>query len=109
MKTTCIANALFISILLCAACARGQNTNASALELRPHGIQVALLIVDAGIQPRDGSTRPGVSPQALADPRRIADAALFLANAQHALTRSTEPIERARRTIDRRLTAATRN
>src|SRR5246127_1768748 len=34
-------------------------TNAAALELRPHGIQVALLIVDAGIQPLDGSTRPG--------------------------------------------------
>jgi NAD(P)-dependent dehydrogenase (short-subunit alcohol dehydrogenase family) len=55
-------------------------TNAAALELRPHGIQVTLLIVDAGIQPLDGSTRAGVSPQSLADPRRIADAALFLAN-----------------------------
>jgi NAD(P)-dependent dehydrogenase (short-subunit alcohol dehydrogenase family) len=55
-------------------------TNAAALELRPRGIQVALLIVDAGIQPLDGSTRPGVSPDALADPRRIADAVLFLAN-----------------------------
>ena len=55
-------------------------TNAAALELRPHGIQVALLIVDAGIQPLDGSTRPGLSPEALADPRRIADAVLFLAN-----------------------------
>jgi NAD(P)-dependent dehydrogenase (short-subunit alcohol dehydrogenase family) len=55
-------------------------TNAAALELRPHGIQATLLIVDAGIQPLDGSTRPGVSPEALADPRRIADAALFLAN-----------------------------
>ena len=55
-------------------------TNAAALELRPHGIQVALLIVDAGIQPLDGSTRPGASPAALADPRRIADAVLFLAN-----------------------------
>jgi 3-oxoacyl-[acyl-carrier protein] reductase len=55
-------------------------TNAAALELRPQGIQVALLIVDAGIQPLDGSARPGVSPEALADPRRIADAALFLAN-----------------------------
>jgi len=55
-------------------------TNAAALELRPHGIQVTLLIVDAGIQPLDGSTRPGVSPEALADPRRIADAVLFLAN-----------------------------
>jgi NAD(P)-dependent dehydrogenase (short-subunit alcohol dehydrogenase family) len=55
-------------------------TNAAALELRPRGIQVALLIVDAGIQPLDGSTRPGVPPEALADPRRIADAVLFLAN-----------------------------
>jgi len=55
-------------------------TNAAALELRPQGIQVTLLIVDAGIQPRDGSARPGVSPEALADPRRIADAVLFLAN-----------------------------
>src|SRR5690242_12844649 len=55
-------------------------TNAAALGLRPRGIQVALLIVDAGIQPLGGSTRPGVSPDALADPRRIADAVLFLAN-----------------------------
>jgi 3-oxoacyl-[acyl-carrier protein] reductase len=55
-------------------------SNAAALELRPHGIQVALVIVDAGIQPLDGSTRPGVSPDALADPHRIADAVLFLAN-----------------------------
>jgi NAD(P)-dependent dehydrogenase (short-subunit alcohol dehydrogenase family) len=55
-------------------------TNAVALELRPRGIHVALLIVDAGIQPLDGSIRAGVSPEALADPRRIADAALFLAN-----------------------------
>src|SRR4029077_10856520 len=55
-------------------------THAAALELRPQGIQVALLIVDAGIQPLDGSTRPGISPEALADPRRIADAVLFLAN-----------------------------
>ena len=55
-------------------------TNAAALELRPHGIQVTLLIVDAGIQPLDGSTRPGVSPDALADPHRVADAVVFLAN-----------------------------
>jgi len=55
-------------------------TNAAALELRPQGIQVALLIVDAGIRPLDGSTRPGVAPKALADPHRIADAVLFLAN-----------------------------
>ena len=55
-------------------------TNAAALELRPHGIQVTLLIVDAGIQPLDGSTRRGVSPEALADPRKIAEAVLFLAN-----------------------------
>ena len=55
-------------------------THAAALELRPQGIQVTLLIVDAGIQPLDGSTRPGTSPEALADPHRIADAVLFLAN-----------------------------
>ncbi len=55
-------------------------TNAAALELRPQGIQVALLIVDAGIQPLDGSARAGVSPEALADPRQIAEAVLFLAN-----------------------------
>ena len=34
-------------------------TNAAALELRPQGIQVTLLIVDAGIQPLD----PGVPPK----------------------------------------------
>ena len=55
-------------------------TNAAALELRPQGIQVTLLIVDAGIQPLDGSSRPGVPPEALADPHRIASAVLFLAN-----------------------------
>jgi NAD(P)-dependent dehydrogenase (short-subunit alcohol dehydrogenase family) len=55
-------------------------TNAAALELRPHGIQVALLIVDAGIQPLDGSVRPGMDPDALADPHQIADAVKFLAH-----------------------------
>jgi 3-oxoacyl-[acyl-carrier protein] reductase len=55
-------------------------TNAAALELRPLGIQVTLLIVDAGIQPLDGSARPGVAPEALADAHRIADAVIFLAN-----------------------------
>jgi NAD(P)-dependent dehydrogenase (short-subunit alcohol dehydrogenase family) len=55
-------------------------TNAAALELRPLGIHVALLIVDASIQPFEGSIRAGVSPEALADPRRVADAVLFLAN-----------------------------
>ncbi len=55
-------------------------TNAAALELRPVGIHVALLIVDAGIQPLTGTTRAGISPEALADPRRIAEAVLFLAN-----------------------------
>jgi 3-oxoacyl-[acyl-carrier protein] reductase len=55
-------------------------TNAAALELRPVGIHVALLIVDAGIQPLTGPARPGIAPEALADPRRIADAVVFLAN-----------------------------
>src|SRR6476469_10909379 len=55
-------------------------TNAAALELRPDGIQVTLLIIDAGIQPLTGVARPGVAPDALADPRQIADAIRFLAN-----------------------------
>jgi NAD(P)-dependent dehydrogenase (short-subunit alcohol dehydrogenase family) len=55
-------------------------TNAAALELRPHGIHVALLIVDAGIQPLNWTPPAGTSVDALADPRRIADAVLFLAN-----------------------------
>jgi len=62
-------------------------TNAAALELRPLGIHVALLIVDAGIRPLNGAIRPGVSPETLADPRRIADAVLFLADQDaHAAT-----------------------
>ena len=48
-------------------------TNAAALELREHGIQVTLLIVDAGIQPLTGK-REGVDPAALADPHQIAQA-----------------------------------
>ncbi len=56
------------------------SASAAALELRPVGIHVALLIVDAGIQPLTGAPRGGISPEALADPRRIAEAVLFLAN-----------------------------
>jgi NAD(P)-dependent dehydrogenase (short-subunit alcohol dehydrogenase family) len=55
-------------------------TNAAALELRPQGIQVALLIIDAGIEPLSGATRPGVAREALADPRRLAEAVVFLAD-----------------------------
>ena len=55
-------------------------TNAAALELCPRGIQVALLIIDAGIQPLSGAARPGVAPETLADPHQIADAVRFLAN-----------------------------
>ncbi|HLK43341.1 MAG TPA: SDR family oxidoreductase [Thermoleophilia bacterium] len=66
-------------------------TNAAALELRDHGIHVALLIVDAGIQPIGGELRPGQSVAATADPYRLADAVLFLAEqgaraATHELT-----------------------
>jgi NAD(P)-dependent dehydrogenase (short-subunit alcohol dehydrogenase family) len=54
-------------------------TQAAALELREEGIHVALLIVDAGIQPlADGRT--GESVAALADPRELASAMLFLAD-----------------------------
>ena len=55
-------------------------TQAAALELREQGIHVALLIIDAGIEPIDGTAREGVDPAALADPRAIADAVLFLAD-----------------------------
>jgi len=55
-------------------------TNAAALELRDQGIHVALLIVDAGIEPFEGGGRPGVDRSALADPREIAKAVAFLAD-----------------------------
>lgn len=54
-------------------------TQAAALELRSQGIHVALLIVDAGIEPLSGEGRPGVATDALADPHRLAEAVLFLA------------------------------
>lgn len=54
-------------------------TQAAALELRPQGIHVALLIVDAGIEPLSGATRAAASRAALADPRGLADAVLYLA------------------------------
>lgn len=54
-------------------------THAAALELRPRGIHVALLIIDAGIEPLSGEGRPGVAREALADPRGLAEAVLFLA------------------------------
>jgi NAD(P)-dependent dehydrogenase (short-subunit alcohol dehydrogenase family) len=53
-------------------------TNAAALELKEHGIHVALLIVDAGIEPIDGAA-PGQATDALADPRALAEAVRFLA------------------------------
>jgi NAD(P)-dependent dehydrogenase (short-subunit alcohol dehydrogenase family) len=54
-------------------------TNAAALELREQGIQVTLLIVDAGIEPPSGPY-PGTQREALADPRQIAVAVAFLAS-----------------------------
>ena len=53
-------------------------TQAAALELRENGIHVALLIVDAGIQPLVGG-QPGQAVDALADPHELAAAVLFLA------------------------------
>jgi len=55
-------------------------TSAAAQELRESGIQVALVIVDAGIEPFEGGGRPGVDPAALADPRELAKAVAFLAD-----------------------------
>jgi NAD(P)-dependent dehydrogenase (short-subunit alcohol dehydrogenase family) len=54
-------------------------TQAAAAELRPRGVHVALLIVDAGIEPLGGVTSPRADRAALADPRQIADAVRFLA------------------------------
>ena len=54
-------------------------TQAAALELRPQGIHVALLIVDAGIEPLSGGARAAASSDALADPRGLAEAVLYLA------------------------------
>ena len=54
-------------------------TQATALELRQQGIHVALLIVDAGIEPLAGAP-PGQAVDALADPRELASAVLFLAD-----------------------------
>jgi NAD(P)-dependent dehydrogenase (short-subunit alcohol dehydrogenase family) len=52
-------------------------TQAAALELREHGIHVALLIIDAGIQPLADE---GPVQDAAADPRELAAAVLFLAS-----------------------------
>jgi NAD(P)-dependent dehydrogenase (short-subunit alcohol dehydrogenase family) len=51
-------------------------TQATALELREHGIHVALLIIDAGIQPLADERPP--QPE-LADPRALANAVIYLA------------------------------
>lgn len=50
-------------------------TQAAALELREEGIHVALLIVDAGIQPRSAEPSPET-----ADPRGLAEAVAYLAS-----------------------------
>jgi hypothetical protein len=47
------------------------------------GIHVALLIIDAGIEPLSGDARP-VSREALADPRRLAEAVPWRAGARAA-------------------------
>jgi 3-oxoacyl-[acyl-carrier protein] reductase len=52
-------------------------TQAAALELRERGIQVVLLIVDAGIEPLSGAPE-GAAVAALADPHEIAQAVRFL-------------------------------
>jgi NAD(P)-dependent dehydrogenase (short-subunit alcohol dehydrogenase family) len=54
-------------------------TQAAALELRPQGIHVALLIVDAGIEPLSAQKRTGAAAEATADPHELAEAVRFLA------------------------------
>jgi NAD(P)-dependent dehydrogenase (short-subunit alcohol dehydrogenase family) len=55
-------------------------TQAAALELRGQGIHVALLIVDAGIEPITGADVSDGVRQTLADPREVAEAVRFLAD-----------------------------
>jgi NAD(P)-dependent dehydrogenase (short-subunit alcohol dehydrogenase family) len=54
-------------------------TQAAAQELRPQGIHVALLIVDAGIEPFSVAERGAAPNDASADPASLAEAVLFLA------------------------------
>jgi hypothetical protein len=57
---------------------------------------------------RDAQAEGGVDPDE--DPGQLAfeiEAALFLANAQYIVVRTDEPIQRARRAIDRRLSGTT--
>jgi NAD(P)-dependent dehydrogenase (short-subunit alcohol dehydrogenase family) len=54
-------------------------TQAAAQELRPQGIHVALLIVDAGIEPFSTAERAATPNDASADPASLAGAVLFLA------------------------------
>jgi NAD(P)-dependent dehydrogenase (short-subunit alcohol dehydrogenase family) len=54
-------------------------TQAAAQELRPQGIHVALLIVDAGIEPFSAAERGSAPNDAAADPASLAEAVLFLA------------------------------
>ena len=56
---------------------------------------------------RDAQAEGAIDPEE--DAAQLAfevEAALFLANAQYVVTRAAEPIEHARRAIDRRLTSA---
>jgi NAD(P)-dependent dehydrogenase (short-subunit alcohol dehydrogenase family) len=55
-------------------------TQAAALELRPQGIHVALLIVDAGIEPFSAVERGERANDSMADPPSLAEAVLFLAD-----------------------------
>jgi NAD(P)-dependent dehydrogenase (short-subunit alcohol dehydrogenase family) len=54
-------------------------TQAAAQELRPLGIHVALLIVDAGIEPFSAAERGAAPNDTSADPASLAEAVLFLA------------------------------
>jgi len=79
----------------------------------PGGCFFASVLAEVDMQPgavRDAQAEGAIDPQE--DAGQLAfevEAALFLANAQYVVTRTAEPIERARRAIDRRLaTAVTR-
>jgi hypothetical protein len=63
-------------------------TQAAALELRERGIHVALLIVDAGIEPLSGA-REGVDTATLADPHQVAEAVRSSASSVRAPPRTS--------------------
>ena len=64
--------------MVCGPQAPSACAQAAALELRAQNIHVALLIVDAGIEPLSAGNRTSEAAE-MADPHELAGAVLFLA------------------------------